>query len=198
MGKFDKYFITDTNWTEPYLGKYVKDETVTQVAHRFSIDAEEFSPVPGAFHFMSHIVIKPTVPEMAKGKPHCHDFDEYMIFASIDPQDIRNLGGKVEFWMEGEKHIITQSTAVFIPKFTMHLPMNVRKVNKPFILISTAPTLKYNHFKYSQDPQFARGSVMDETAGILLGGKKYEVTRSYLDYLEYMMERNRKERGLKY
>lgn len=193
MGNFDKYFITEAIQKQSAFDKkYPKPG----IRHLFSFTSEEDARVPGAFQMETQVVVNTTTLEKANARPHCHDFDEYMVFASIDPQDVSNLGGEIEFWMEDEKHIITKSTAVFIPKFIMHLPMNIKRVDRPFMWISTATTLKYSHFQYSKNPKHFNGSVMDEIAEVTLGGKKYQVTKSYLDYLEYLMERNRKGFGL--
>jgi hypothetical protein len=78
----------------------------------------------------------------------------------------------------------------------MHLPVNVIRVDRSFAWFTTATTLKYSHFQYSNNPEVLNDNMLDEIAEVALGGKKYQVTKSYLDYLEWLMEKNRRERGL--
>lgn len=191
MGKYDKYFITRAKEQVSPPDKTMK----AVVLHPASVNGEESAGIPGAFLMESQIVVRPTDPAYYTCKPHCHDFDEYMVFASTDPDDIENLGGEVEFYYEGERHIVTKSTAIFLPKFTMHLPCNFLRVDRPFVWTTTATTTKYRIFQYSDDPKYANEGTRSPITEVTLGDGKYNVTKSYLDYLEWEKEKNRKERG---
>jgi hypothetical protein len=46
---------------------------------------------------------------------HTYDFDEIIAFIGTNPDGIHNLGGEVELWLAGEKHLITKSCLVFVP-----------------------------------------------------------------------------------
>lgn len=190
MGKYDKYFITES------LERRSPPEKVLRsgIDHPFSVSGEEAAGIPGAFLFESMLVARPTPVEMRTCKPHCHDFDEYMVFSSLDPDDIENLGGEVEFFYEGEKYNITKSTAIFLPKFTMHLPCNFIRVDRPFMWTTVGNTTKMRLFQYSDDPKYANEGTRNPVAEVTLGDGKYNVTKSYLDYLEWEKAKSRDAR----
>jgi hypothetical protein len=56
--------------------------------------------------------------------PEMHDFNQVMIFMGADPANIGDLGAEVQLCLgpEKEKHMITTSRAVLIPKGTAHMP----------------------------------------------------------------------------
>jgi hypothetical protein len=68
--------------------------------------------------------------------PHVHNFDEYLSFIGLDPDNPDYLGGEVDLCLgeEQEKHTINKSTTVFIPKGMKHLPMKFKTIEKPFVL----------------------------------------------------------------
>lgn len=70
------------------------------------------------------------------GKPHVHDVDELLCFYGSDPYNPYDLGGEVEIWLEGEKHILTKSSLILIPAGVSHLPLYVNKVYKPIFHFS--------------------------------------------------------------
>ncbi|OGO32913.1 MAG: hypothetical protein A2Z29_01605 [Chloroflexi bacterium RBG_16_56_11] len=75
--------------------------------------------------------------------PHVHDFDQVMLFAGSDMNDLGELGAEIEFCLgeEMETHMITTTTAVAIPRGTPHLPAAVNRLDRRFYLmeISIAP-----------------------------------------------------------
>ncbi len=62
---------------------------------------------------------------------HAHDFDEIIAFFSGDPQNPRDLGGEIEFWLEDEKYLLTKSCLIFVPKGLKHCPLRVKRVDRP-------------------------------------------------------------------
>ena len=77
-------------------------------------------------------------------EPHTHDFDEILAFLGGDPKDCGNLNGEIELWLDDEKHILTRSCMVFIPKGLKHCPMVVRRVDKPMLHFSIGPGATYD------------------------------------------------------
>ncbi len=75
--------------------------------------------------------------------PHTHDFDEVLGFLGSDPSDPRDLGGEVELWLGDERHILTRSCMVFVPKGLKHCPLIIRKADKPIFHFSVGPSSKY-------------------------------------------------------
>ena len=50
-----------------------------------------------------------------------------------DPYD---LGGKIEFSLNGEKHLLTRSTMIFVPAGMPHNPMRILRVDRPIFHFS--------------------------------------------------------------
>ena len=75
--------------------------------------------------------------------PHKHDFDEIIGFAGSDRSHPRNLGGEIEFWMGGEKHIITRTCLIFIPRGVQHCPIIFRKVDTPIFMFEAGNSTSY-------------------------------------------------------
>ena len=76
-------------------------------------------------------------------EPHTHDFDEVLCFFGTSLDDPHDLGAEVEFWLGDEKHIITKSASIFIPKGLKHCPLVYRKVEKPIFIFSSGPGSMY-------------------------------------------------------
>jgi hypothetical protein len=76
-------------------------------------------------------------------EPHAHPFDQFLNFYGGNPMDIRDFGAEVELTIEGEKHIITKTTVVHIPKYTMHCPLYFKRVDRPIIFMNVALTPLY-------------------------------------------------------
>ncbi len=76
-----------------------------------------------------------TEPFIMVAEAHKHDFDQLILFFGGDPTHIGEFGGEVELHLEGRKQIITYPSAVFIPAGVMHGPLDIAKVNKPFMFI---------------------------------------------------------------
>ncbi len=74
------------------------------------------------------------------------EYDQEMIWMGTDTIDLGYLGAEVDFCMgeEKERHRITTSTAVSIPKGTPYGPISIGPMNDRFILmqVSLAPEIK--------------------------------------------------------
>ena len=75
---------------------------------------------------------------------HTHDFDEVVGLLGSDPDNPKDLGGEVEFWIEDEKYMLTQSCLIFCPKGVKHCPLQVRKVTRPILFLAFSTTLNYS------------------------------------------------------
>ena len=62
---------------------------------------------------------------------HAHDYDEIVIHIGTDPTNQEELGGEIEFMMDGQPLIINKTSAVFVPKGVMHGPLTWKKYSKP-------------------------------------------------------------------
>ena len=84
--------------------------------------------IEGAFNFGVSWYYKPFPNPLPA---HTHDFDEILGFYGCDPQNPRDLGAEVEFWMDDEKYIMTKSFLVFIPAGVKHCPLTLNRVDRP-------------------------------------------------------------------
>jgi hypothetical protein len=64
-------------------------------------------------------------------QPHSHDFDEVLCQFGMDPNNPHDLGGELEIWLGGEKHIVTKSCIVYIPKGLVHGPIKYNRIDRP-------------------------------------------------------------------
>jgi hypothetical protein len=73
-------------------------------------------------------------PHVLADPPHKHDCDELLFFISTDPENTTDLGGEVEIALgdEWEKHVITTSAIICLPRGMAHCPVYIRKVERPF------------------------------------------------------------------
>jgi hypothetical protein len=68
--------------------------------------------------------------------PHTHKYDEFLIFLGAELPDLcKSFDAEIDFWMgeEFEKHTITSTTIIYIPKGVMHSPLNFRAIHKPVL-----------------------------------------------------------------
>jgi hypothetical protein len=102
--------------------------------------------VPGAVgQFAFYYVMRTGM--FAEG-PHTHKNEEYLMFISSNPQDMKNLGATVEvaFGEEWEKYTFNTSTFVHFPKGVIHCPIYVRRLERPFFLGHFWPGGEPAHF----------------------------------------------------
>ena len=96
----------------------------------------------GSFLLRNRWFIKPS-DEPHEPVAHAHDTDEALAFFGSNGKDWKDLGGEIEFWIENEKHVITESCVIFIPKRTMHCPLWINKVVSPIFHYAVLPRSTY-------------------------------------------------------
>lgn len=69
--------------------------------------------------------------------PHIHKDAEILMHIGINPDDPMDLGAELELCMgpEMERHIINQSTMVYIPPNFIHGPWVIKRSERPWIMI---------------------------------------------------------------
>jgi len=87
-----------------------------------------------------------TKPFLMVAESHKHDFDQVIFFLGGDPSNIVDFDGEMEFTLDGKLNSITYPACVYIPKGTMHGPLNIKRVTKPLqfidITLSTGPSIR--------------------------------------------------------
>lgn len=123
--KYGKYFITECTKPKPDSWGPVASGTFSmyKVEDHFP-DAN----VTGSAHYFykPHVMVKDT---------HVHNFDEYLFFLGTNISDIDDFCAEVEFYMgeEGEVHVITAPTIVYVPAGLVHCPLKFTKLNQPVL-----------------------------------------------------------------
>ena len=99
--------------------------------------------IPGAFYLNCALIWKAS-NRGSPGGSHTHDWDEYIGFVGSDPADPHDLGGEVEITLGDEKHVLTRSCAVWVPKGLLHCPIVFKRVDRPIFYFSTGPKAVYD------------------------------------------------------
>ena len=87
--------------------------------------------IPGAFYSESVWIWPDCASEEPAAEEHTHDFTEVIAFFGTDFEKPRDLCGEVELWLDGEKHVMTQSFLAYIPAGMKHCPLITRKITSP-------------------------------------------------------------------
>ena len=64
---------------------------------------------------------------------HRHDYAQILAFLPGDITSLGELDAEIEFYLDGEKHIINKTTVVHIPGGMVHCPLYINRVGKPFL-----------------------------------------------------------------
>ena len=124
---------------ETMYGNYVLTEPKIKITERktaskptFGLSEELMSGMQKFNTNFNFVAI--LAPHVLVDPPHKHDCDELLFFISTDPENSTDLGGEVEIALgdEWEKHVITTSAIICLPKGIAHCPVYVRKVERPF------------------------------------------------------------------
>jgi hypothetical protein len=156
--KFGKYIITQT----PENPMHPRVKYGTPLYNTLWINNQLNGAIPGAFFLECSLISQKSEIQEPTGKPHNHDFDEYLVWLGTNPDNPFDLDAEIELWLENERHIITKTTAVFIPKGMYHLPLIYRKVERPILIVVIGNTFRYRHLSYSNDPEWAKFELPKE------------------------------------
>jgi hypothetical protein len=69
---------------------------------------------------------------------HTHEYDQLLIYMGADPKNSDDLGAELEIELEGEKHIINKTSAIYIPKGMKHCPITHKRVDRPYRVVTVA------------------------------------------------------------
>jgi hypothetical protein len=82
---------------------------------------------------------------------HSHDFDEVIGFIGAQgQQDPHDLGSEIEVWLGGEKHLITKSCLIWVPRGLKHCPIRFNRIGSPVLFFTVGKTGKYSAIKSKQ------------------------------------------------
>ncbi len=64
---------------------------------------------------------------------HTHDYDEIVLHIGTDPNDGEELGGEIEFMLDGQPLTINKTSSVFVPKGMKHGPLTWKSFTRPHL-----------------------------------------------------------------
>jgi hypothetical protein len=110
--------------------------------------------IPGGCYFSGGMV-KHVPEKSATDRPHYHEYLEYIILLSTDPNDEIGLGGEFVMYIEGEKHCYDRACVIVIPARVWHCPFYFTRVDRPilFYSCSNGPRL-VQHMSHSRWPEW--------------------------------------------
>jgi len=138
--KYGKYIITGVK-SDLELPSYRRDAAEIAAGSRTRLIYLDDEVIKGAFYVECVWYWKGS--EKAIVRAHTHPFDEVITFFGTNPEDPQDLCGEVELWLGDEKHVLTKSCLVFVPKGMKHCPLVIRRVDRPIFHFTTGPGGKY-------------------------------------------------------
>jgi hypothetical protein len=154
----EKYGVIKSGDPGTKYGKYIVYSTEASPKHptddpnAFSMYLDERS-VKGGFYYSGVVVHRPTPADAVSNKPHSHDYIEYVALYGTNPDDPFDLGGEVEFWLDDEKHVITNTCVITVPPGIFHCPFYFKRVDRPIVFCSCSPApILYEHT--NRDPRW--------------------------------------------
>ncbi len=141
--KFGKYFTTDLLHESP---KFPGLWDISSTRHLKNF---------GGGH-LSVDCIMITHPFVMVSQAHCHEFPQYLHFLSANADDQRVFDAEIEMTLgedaiNGEKHVITCPTGLYIPAGLYHGPLNFKTINKPVLFIDIAVAGEYKRVGNTPD-----------------------------------------------
>lgn len=79
----------------------------------------------------------------APAPEHTHEWEELIAMVGADPENPRNLGGRMSIVLGDETHYIEKSSLVCIPKGLKHCPWKFLNIEKPTLVFTAGPSATY-------------------------------------------------------
>jgi hypothetical protein len=80
---------------------------------------------------------------------HSHNSAEIIGFLGSDPDDPYNLHGEIHVIIDGEEHVLTRSSLVFLPPSLPHA-IRILRVDRPIFHFSVVTESEYNGSAYQK------------------------------------------------
>ena len=138
--KYGKYIITELKkkFSSPWEAKF-KPEEQTEILF-LDDDVIKGAFVVECVWFLPARVNR-TEPDV---QPHKHDYDEVLAMFGTNMDDPHDLCGEVEAWIGDEKHIISKSCLIYLPKGLQHGPFRFTRIDKPVFHFVVCLNKKYS------------------------------------------------------
>src|SRR4030042_1159466 len=89
--------------------------------------------VPGSF-YVEAVWVMGSIPR--SHPEHSHDHDEIVGFVGSNMDDHSDLGGEIDFIVDGKKMIITKTCFIHVPARVKHGGLCFRKIDRPVFQIA--------------------------------------------------------------
>jgi hypothetical protein len=145
--KYGKYIVTELKPNlvrAPWTKEDKKPEEGVTVLHLDSEVLEGAFYVGGSWFWPRKIPAVALADRPNPVKPHKHDFDEVLALFGTSREDPHDLCGELEVWLDNEKHIVTKSCIIFIPKGLIHGPIGFNRIDKPIFHFGCGPAQMYS------------------------------------------------------
>jgi len=137
MGQYDGLFVTDAKECRSdlvYEGEAIDKPLPVNLSDPWALMRS--SDVPEATAYITTSWVHEVDHPVQWVEEHEHDYDEVLMFLGNDPENVNELGGEVYLDIEGERHLLTTTSSVFLPAGTKHCPLGFTKVTRPFRFIA--------------------------------------------------------------
>jgi hypothetical protein len=84
-----------------------------------------------------------TKAHVNEATPHVHDFPIVMSFIGGDSKNIKDFDAEIEFYLGGEKQVITTPAMVSVPAGLAHCPLIFKRIGKPIVFLECMLTDRY-------------------------------------------------------
>jgi len=143
--------MTETKYGKYFLNELAPEERERGIGKnpRFFIWTDD--DIISGSHCFSALIMDENSLKVSHG-PHTHKDPEVLVAIGTNPDDPRDLGAELELYMgeEMEKHVITESTLIYIPANLLHCPFRVTRVNRPFLFIQSQYAPKLTEKSYAK------------------------------------------------
>lgn len=138
--KYEKYIITKPK-PGLTLPEYRRERSNVATEFQTPVAYLDGDVLKGAFYVECDWFWKGT--DKPNVDAHTHSFDEVIAFFGTNPDDIRDLGGEVELWIDGEKNLIDRSFMAFVPAGVEHCPLRITRIERPIFHFTAGPGEMY-------------------------------------------------------
>jgi hypothetical protein len=130
--------------------KFILREPLGQLSRDGKVVFDGFLGMPQQLNtklqLLYSIVTKAHVNEAT---PHIHDFPIVMSFIGADSKNIKDFDAEIEFYIGGEKQVITTTAIVSVPAGIAHCPLIFKRIGKPVVFLECMLTDNYQRREVS-------------------------------------------------
>jgi len=131
--------LAETKYGKYFLNELKPEERQRGFGRMPAMVAFTDNDIISGSQYFSVMIMGEQATKVGGHGPHTHKTPEVLVALGTDPDNPKDLGGEFELYMgpEMEKHVVTQSTLIYIPANFVHCPFRITKVVRPFIFIQS-------------------------------------------------------------